>query len=74
VERFQSINARQPDVEDDQFEDRACEQIEACLAVLDCLDVEAFILENPAEGLPDTGLVVDNEDARSFHDQVAVIL
>ena len=67
VQRFQTIDAGQPDIQNHQFEDGAGEEIETGFAVLHGFDLKTFVFQDAAQGLPNARLVVDDQDAGIFH-------
>jgi hypothetical protein len=68
MESFKPVDPRQPDIQNHQFEDGPRKDIEARFAFIHRLDVKAFVFENTAQGLPDAGFVVNDQNARRSHD------
>src|SRR5262245_9088960 len=60
---FQAIDSRKPDVEEDEVVGVLFNLLETIFAPRDCFRVEAFVFEDSLQRLPDTGLVIDNEDS-----------
>ena len=67
VQRLEAVDTRQPDIQNHQFEDGARKKVQTSFAVLDSRDLKAFVFQYSAQGLSNARLVVDDQDARSFH-------
>jgi len=61
-ESLQSVDARQPDIEEHARVETLIERTQALFTGGDGSDAEAFVLEDAAQGLADAGLVIDYEN------------
>ena len=60
---FQTIDARQPDVEENNIIGVLRDFLQATFTTRDRFRGEAFVFEDAFQRLPDAGLVIDNEDS-----------
>src|SRR5205807_5700349 len=61
-QHFHTIHARQPDIQQNQFEAGARQRRQRGLSALRGLDGVAFVFENAAQRLPDARLIVHHQD------------
>src|SRR5262245_28885624 len=63
TEGVQTIDAGQPDIEENHIVGVLSHLLEAAFARRDRFRRKAFVFEDAFQRLPDTGLVIDNEDS-----------
>ena len=62
LQHFQAVDSGQPDIEQDQVEAAFAEQFDAVFTARADADFVALVFEDAAQGLPDAGFVIDDED------------
>src|SRR6185437_14751418 len=68
---FQSVDARQPDIEKSQFELAAGQRRKTRFAAFHGANGIAFVLQHATEGLADARLVVHHQNAAALHTRTA---
>ena len=63
AQRFEAVDSGQPDVEEHEVIGGFGNLLQALFAARNGFGGEAFVFEDAFQRLPDTGLVVDNEDS-----------
>src|SRR4030095_12003437 len=66
-QRFHAIDAWQPHVEQDDVEGPSAQRHQTTLAVIDGLYFITLVLKHTGERFPNSGLVINHQDARTSH-------